>query len=549
MNLFKLLELVKTETRHLLLSSAVVNIILLAPALYMLQIYDSVMLTYDLNTLAALSLILLYFFIIFFALEYLRNLFQHDMAIKIESHYLNLIKLKILAIKNYQDQISITQTQSAIARLKVFISGPLFTSIIDMPWFFIFVLSIFLFHIHLGLIAIFSAALMVGLSFYTHYKLKPQREAELRSNNYENSFLNLDENNYNSSLANGTLINLYKKEIKKFQEKISSEKRTASFSSLSQSLSKTLRLGSQSFILGYGAYLAVLGEISPGAIIAGSILLGRALAPIDSFVVFIKNHHLINENIKTVINFSNNITDVKKIKFPSPCKSLLIKNVDVNTQENITKLKNLNFEFKFGNIYSVIGPNGSGKSTFLKLMAGLESNYTGSVEIDGNDLAQWDKAELGKYLGFMGQRPTFSRGSLKEIITRYSYAADDEVITHLSKFGADELLKQLPKNINTDEDGFFDNFSEGEKKIFSLAKAFWGDPKIILLDEPEAGLDNFHINKISDYLIKYLSPENLIVFSTHKPSLAQISSEVIILNNNTIVDHQQTSKFLNNLND
>ena len=113
----------------------------------------------------------------------------------------------------------------------------------------------------------------------------------------------------------------------------------------------------------------------------------------------------------------------------------------------------------------MIGPNGSGKSTFLKLMAGLESNYTGSVEIDGNDLAQWDKAELGKYLGFMGQRPTFSRGSLKEIITRYSYAADDEVITHLSKFGADELLKQLPKNINTDEDGFFDNFQK-EKKRF-----------------------------------------------------------------------------------
>ena len=211
MNLFKLLELVKAETRHLLLSSAVVNIILLAPALYMLQIYDSVMLTYDLNTLGALSLILLYFFIIFFALEYFRNLFQHDMAVKIESHYLYLIKLKILAIKNYQDQISITQTQSAVARLKVFISGPLFTSIIDIPWFFIFVLSIFLFHIHLGLIAIFSASLMVGLSFYTHYKLKPQREAELRSNNFENSFLNLDENNYNSSLADGTLINLYKK--------------------------------------------------------------------------------------------------------------------------------------------------------------------------------------------------------------------------------------------------------------------------------------------------------------------------------------------------
>ena len=147
----------------------------------------------------------------------------------------------------------------------------------------------------------------------------------------------------------------------------------------------------------------------------------------------IKRHFFIIV-IKTVINFSKHITDVKKIKFPSPCKSLNIKNVDVKSHENITKLKNLNFEFKFGNIYSVIGPNGSGKSTLLKLMAGLENNYTGSVEIDDNDLVQWDKSELGSYLGFMGQRPTFSKGSLKEIVTRFSHAADDEVINHLSNF-------------------------------------------------------------------------------------------------------------------
>jgi ATP-binding cassette subfamily C protein EexD len=442
------------------------------------------------------------------------------------------------------------QPLNDLTGLRQFLTGNGLFAFFDTPWLPVYIGVMFLFHPWYGWFAIGCAIVLLMLAVVNE-KLTGKAIADANKQNIAAS-LHTNKNLRNAEVIEsmGMLETLMGRWGERQRQVLLLQSQASDKGGMVTSFSKTFRMLSQSLILGIGAYLAVKQEITPGLMIAGSILLGRALAPIDlmigswkGFISARSQYARLNEIL------DEQQAEPQRMSLPAPEGHVLVENLIVSAPGSKTPiLKNISFAVPAGSIVGVIGPSASGKSTLARALLGVWAPQHGVVRLDGADINNWDKRELGPYVGYLPQDIELFEGSISENIARFREVEPDKVIQAAKAAGVHEMILQLPEGYDTviGSDGV--NLSGGQRQRVGLARAIYGSPRLIILDEPNSNLDEVGERALA-MAIQQLKASGATVFIiTHRTSILAQLDRLLVMSNGAIGLYGPRDKVMAELN-
>lgn len=510
--------------------SAVINVLMLAPSWYMLQVYDRVLTSYDDNTLLGLSLIVVFLYLVYALLERYRGLILVGVSEALDQNIAPQLHRAVMSPSLNERQKELNGL-SDLNTVKQFLTGQPILSFLDAPWVLIYLGTIFLLHTSLGFVATASAAMLFVLAVInqrlTEGKLSEAQKANVAERRLVSNVLGASD-----SIQTMGMRSALRGKLALVRSSYLDNLLVASLHGVNlSSVSKFFRTLIQSIALGYGAYLAIHNEVTAGMIIAGSILLGRTLAPIEGIIQswkqlseFRKSYANLDEILKTTPESNHSV------KLGRPSGRLQLIDVTLRLREHgKPTLDKINLEIKDGECLAVIGPSGAGKTSLLKTLCGIYKPQQGQALIDSSDLAFRDLDALGEHIGYLAQTTELLAGKASENIARFSEVDSPAVLKAAQLSGAHEMLTALPEGYETVLGDAGQGLSEGQKRKVGLARALYRDPAIVFMDEPGTGLDDASMVSVVN-VIKTLKEQGVtVVFTTHQPSLAQLADKVAVL--------------------
>ncbi len=521
-----------------ILFSVFVNLLMLTGPLFMLQIYDRVLNSRSEETLVALFVLVACLFLLMAVLDYARGRVTARVGARLQKN----LDSRVFAATMKRAQIPNDTFDSGNAlrhldALQSFYSSPGILAILDVPWTPLFFAAIFIFHPNLGWLAVGGGGYLVTLTIINQLiTFRKVRESQI-STEIAHSFAAEARaaNEIVTSQGMQTAINkrLASKRAEALSQSMFASDWTGSFSSLI----KASRLFLQSAMLGVGAFLVLKGELTAGAMIAGSILLGRALAPVEQLM----GQWSMLQRARTGWNALAKILaatpeDRPKTKLPTPKALLTASAISVYPPgEKKPVLRNVSFTLEPGHAVGVIGRSGSGKSTLAKTVLGILPAASGEVRLGGATIDQYEPEDLGQHIGYLPQAVTLFNGTITENIARMSLEPDtDAVIKAAVKANAHEMITRLPEGYNTYINGNNSKLSGGEMQRIALARAVYGDPVILILDEPNSALDADGSNALSACVRSLKEEGKSVVIFTHRPTAIAECDLLLILDNGTV---------------
>ncbi|MGL1919995.1 MAG: type I secretion system permease/ATPase [Hyphomicrobiales bacterium] len=501
--------------------SLVINLLMLTGSLFMLQIYDRVLPSRSVSTLIALTILIVVLYAFMGVLEFIRSrilvriglTLDHKLSQNSFSQWLK----QSIQIGNRPKYFPLNDLKS----LRQFLSGPGPISLFDMPWVPIYLFIIFMFHPYLGLLALVGAVIIFSLALLNELTTKNRiNEASIRDSE-ASGFASLSQRNAESITAMGMEANIRNYWHKLHQNALSLQTIASDRAGVFTSLSKMFRMFLQSAVLAVGAWLAIGQEITPGTMIAASIIMGRALAPIDQAIGQWKGFVTARSAYAQLKLLFAIIPDQdEKLELPEPQAKLQVSELYVRLQpQNIAILENINFSIEPGQALGIIGPSASGKSTLAKTIVGVVQASGGNIRLDGATLSQWHMNELGKYIGYLPQNIELFSGTVKQNIARFDSSATDEEIVLAAKYAfVHDVITKMPQGYET-EIGVAGAFiSGGQKQRVAMARALFRNPKFVVLDEPNANLDSEGDLALSNTIKGIRDRGNIAIVLTHRPS-------------------------------
>lgn len=513
------------------LFSLFMNLLLLVPSLYMLQVYDRVLSTGSVPTLLMLTLIATFLFIIFGGLEWLRSQVMIVASMRFDAmlgptiH--DAIFARTLATAGRQ---SSAQPLEDLDRIRQFITGPGLFALMDAPWVPVYVVIMFVFHPWTGFAALFSIAVLVVFTIWTELAtgdlLKEANRASIAANQQTVSHLR----NAEAIAAMGMLPSLRERWLGERHAALDAQHRASARAGLISALSKTYRLTSQSLILGLGAYLAIKREISPGMVIAASILLGRALGPIDQLIGSWRNlsgartgYARLSELLKAHPAAQESMA-LPAVRGEFRIDKLVISPAGIRRPV----IKDVSLHIPAGSQLAVIGPSAAGKSTLLRALLGLHRPASGSLRLDAIELAQYPREDLGRSIGYLPQDVELLDGTIAENIARFGFIDPDAVVKAARRAGVHEMIGAMPDGYETQLHGNF-TLSAGQRQRVALARALYGDPAVVILDEPNSNLDEAGNLALQQALTELKVLGTTVVVVTHRSQLLEQMDGVMVL--------------------
>jgi PrtD family type I secretion system ABC transporter len=474
--------------------SLLINILYLAPTLYMLQVYDRVVPTAGRTTLFFVTLALAFALLTLSSLDMVRNRLLVRASQRIDA----LIAPRILQQMMAADSGAAGQAMRDFDAIRGMIATPAIAAIFDVPWTPVFLLVAFMLHFWIGILAIIASATLVTLAYLN--QRATQRKMELAT-----AALASAHNSQQAAATHATTVKalgmtgaMVERQLGHRQIAQSNMISAQFAGSRLTATSRFFRLFIQSVALGVGAVLAIDGKISSGAIIASSVLLSRALQPIESIIAAWSSLAAARAATERLSHAFEKVDDDRiYTSLPAPKGELQVQEVGVRGRDGRPILVGVTFGAEPGQILGIIGPSGSGKTTLGKILVGAMQPTIGTVRIDGAKLTDWDQNELGKYLGYMPQESSLFEGTIKENIARFETGddldetrrIDEAVVSAAHEAGIHELILQLPKGYDTPLGLMGFGLSAGQAQRVALARALYGEPRLIVLDEPNAFLD------------------------------------------------------------
>jgi len=547
----KSFNIFKSIIKYILLFGFFINILSLSIPLFSMQVFDRVLSTHNTNTLFMLTILIFFSLLLLFFINISRSIAINNASNwlynSLSSHAISNSILLSLESKNITGSQQIRDLQS----LKIFLNSFSLISIMDLPWAIIFIFALFTIHCKFGYMSLYSSFLLIIIGLLSdrlNYKLL-KRNNELfifnlnqldQATRNSESIESMGMRNYIISSWSKTNVIFQKiQNVVNFRQLIFIE------------LIKFIRLIVQVLIISIGAYLVIIGEISPGSIIAGSSLINRALIPFESTINSLKNSVLFFQSFdrlnKSFI-YCNSLTKKSFLKFYSG--SFEFQNVYYGLAKNIQyTLKAINILINSGTILGIIGNSGSGKTTFIKLLLGILNPNLGSIILDGHNLNNLDKIVLGKDIGYLSQNVELFSGTIKDNIARMNDNPNhNDVILAAQIAGVHNIIINLPNgyNYNIGTDGSM--LSGGQKQRIALARAFYGNPKLIILDEPNSCLDSDGENALIKSLLIARERKATVVIISHKLNIIKLVDKIILLKNGAIVMFGDKDFILNKIN-
>ncbi|PVZ39525.1 type I secretion system permease/ATPase [Pseudomonas sp. CC120222-01a] len=511
--------------------TALINLLMLVPSIYMLQVYDRVLSSQNTTTLWLLTIMVVGFFIYIGALEAVRSFIVIRVGNQLEKSF-NLQVYRAAFERNLRQRDGAAgQALNDLTQLRQFVTGPALFAFFDAPWFPIYLAVIFAFNPWLGLMASGGALLLIALAVLnerlTHATLTEASAVQQQSTLLAGSQLHSAE----SIQAMGMLGALRRRWFAQHGRFLDLQNQASDTSAVITATSKGLRLCLQSLVLGLGALLVINGQMTPGMMIAGSILMGRVLAPIDQLLAVWKQWSgakLAYQRLDSLLR--EHPESPAPMPLPVPDGHLSVQQVSAGPPgRGLATLQQVDFTLAAGELLGVLGASGSGKSTLAKLLVGVWPTRSGHVRLDGAELGQWDPEALGPHIGYLPQTIELLRGSIAENIARFGELDGQQVVEAARLAGVHELILRLPQGYDTrlGEAGL--DLSGGQKQRIALARALYGNPCLIVLDEPNSNLDSHGETALANALAQLKALGRTVVLVTHRSAALAQADKLLVL--------------------
>lgn len=528
------------------LFSMFINVLMLVPPLYMLQLYDRVLTSRSESTLYMLTLIVIVLFVTMGLLEVVRS----RVLVKFGNRFANILSNRIFEstfeLANKKPEAASSRLMGDFTQLRQFLTGNGLFAFFDAPWIPIYIIVLFLFHPYFGFFAIFAAITLVAITFLNEYTTKEKMDNANTLN--RDSMMQLEANIRNAEVINamGMKTNVRKKWEEKYFGFLNAQNDASNKAGIWSNLSKTLRMFFQSMILGLGAYLAVNMELSAGMMIAGSIIMGRALAPLDLMIATWKGFSGARMSYKRIDQLLKDFPKNKEyMELPAPKGFISVEGVYAKPPaSNKYTLENLNFSINKGDILGVIGASAAGKSTLARIILGVWPVQIGTVRIDGADISQWDREHLGKYIGYLPQDIELFSGTISENIARFNEVDSQKVIEAAMKAGVHEMILRLPEGYDTVIGSGAVVLSGGQRQRIGLARAIYDNPVFVVLDEPNSNLDEQGELALLKTVEELKQSGTTVVIITHRPNILKVTNKILIMNSGKIERYASTEEIL-----
>ncbi len=542
------------------LFSIVANVLLLTGPLYMLQIYDRVMASGSVPTLVAISLLAMGLYAMLGVFNFLRSRVMSRVGAWLDEHLgedaLRLWIVRHSAAPAGSPILSEQKPLSDLALLRTYIASPAFLALFDLPWFPFYLLILFIFHPYLGYLALAGAALVLMLALLNMHLTGNATVASGLHERNATLFAEQCCRNAEAVMAMGMLENLQRYWRRLHRHALHHGQRASDRSEVISNLTKSSRMFIQSGLLGLGAWLALKGEISPGAIIAGSIIGGRALAPIDQAIAGWMHTLRAHQAYKRLHKLMGLVRDAPQDRAPSlpePKGHLVVRKVsklapdgslDSDGQPRVI-LDDVNFTLSPGDGLGVIGPSAAGKTTLARLLTGVWLPDSGTVRLDGATFDQWDMLQLGRHIGYLPQSHELIAGTVAQNIARFDPdAADEDIIAAAQLAGVHEMILRLPDGYATHIGQHGARLSSGQRQRIALARAVFGMPRLVVLDEPNANLDSEGDRALTRTVERLREAGSVVVVMTHRPSAIAAVDLILMLDGGRQVDFGPKTEIL-----
>ena len=516
------------------LFSLAVNLLMLTSAFYMFQVFDRVLVSRSIETLLYLTLVALIALAALGLLEMIRGRILVRLGASIERRLSAQVLARSVDLAN-SGQSCGADRLADLGRIRSFFSSPGILAIFDTPWVPVYLLAIYLLHPYLGHFTLAGAVILLALALLnertSHSRSKQAAAASGQIQRNAEGMIR------NAAIVDalGLLPDLCRRWSRGLAQVRLQQLRANDRSSIITALAKFSRLSLQVTILGLGAYLVIQHEITAGAMIAASILLGRALAPIEQANAHLRQAIATWDAARRLGSFLRAPARREgSMPLPAPSGHLLLSHVSYALPSSRTAkpqqiLSGISFEAQPGELVAVMGPSAAGKSTLARLLVGIQPPSAGTVRLDGADVFAWDRTEFGRHIGYLPQELELFSGSVKDNIARMGDPDPALVAEAAVLAGCHDMILKLPGGYETEigEGGLF--LSGGQRQRIALARAFYGRPKLLVLDEPDASLDGEGDAALGRALLSMKAQGSTVIVIAHRPNVLARADKVLLL--------------------
>lgn len=521
--------------------SIFINLLMLTGPIFMLQTYDRVLGSRSEETLVALFAVVAFLFVVMGLLDWARGRILTRIGAGFQATLDRRVfeaMIKKASIDQDQDENATQGHQlKDLEAIQRFYGSSVFSALFDAPWAPIFMIGITFFHPWLGALAMVGGGVLILSAIFNQLATKVSSVKSAASSYRSERYSDHIQNEAEIIRSLGMQSNAFTKWEKSRKQALEQNVRSTDVSGTFMAISKTFRLFLQSSMLALGAYLVLQGEVTPGVMIAGSIMLARALAPVETVV----NQWSIVQRAKR--GWDNLVTllsevpeDYAPVELPRPRARLDVQQITMIPPKGRTAvLRLVSFSVQPGEAVGVIGPSGAGKSTLARSVTGIWPVAGGRIMLDGARLDQYHPERLAEYIGYLPQRVTLFDGTIAENIARLaSDFESSKVVEAARKAAAHDLILGLPEGYNTPVRTIGTQLSGGQIQRIGLARALFGDPVLLILDEPNSNLDNEGSIALNKAVIAMKEAGNSVLIMAHRPSAIKECDKLLVLENGAV---------------
>ena len=511
--------------------SMVANVLMLVPTIYMLQVFDRVLVSRSELTLLVVSLITLFLFVVMAFAEWSRSRLLVRAGVRLDEVLSTRVFNAAFEANLSESGAPAQRAFSDLTQIRQFLTGNGIFAFFDAPWAPVYIAVLFFLHPFLGWVAIVFAILQALLAWFGHRRTVAPSEVAAKAQSDVTVYLQGKLRNSEVVESMGMLGGLRQRWAERHGDAVHKQSSAQSLTHRIMAWSKFLRYCQQSFALGAGALLVIDGQLSPGAMIAANVLTTRALAPIDSLVgvwrSFIGARAAFGR-LETLLQ-DHPERDPALTRTP-PTGALALRDVTATAEGRAAPiLKNVNLEVQPGTVTVVVGPSGSGKSTLARVMIGIWPQVSGEVLLDERPLDGWSRTELGPHLGYLPQDVELFEGTIAENIARFAEVDSERVIAAAKSAGLHEMILRFPNGYDSQIGEAGAMLSGGQRQRVGLARAVFGDPALIVLDEPNANLDDVGEAALGRAVMELKAKGKTVLLITHRPGAIAMADRLVVM--------------------
>lgn len=509
-----------------------INLLALVAPLYMLQVYDRVLASRNHGTLLFLTLIAAFLFVIYGVLESLRSRVLIRGGVRFENELRGpLFGSSLNSVLRSKAGMAESQPFRDADTVREFLTGQAILAFFDAPWVPVFIFACFLLHPIFGLLAIAAGLITFVLAIVNEFTTKTALSRATAASMGAHKDVAATLRNAEVMQAMGMSPALQSRWAERRDDQLFWQADASGRAGILLAGTKSFRQIVQVLILGSGAYLALKGELSAGGIVAASILVGRALAPIELAVGQWKSVNSARSAwLRLQQLFQSVAGEPQRMSLPAPQGALALEQVYAAPPgARKAFLKGISFELEKGKTLGVIGPSAAGKSTLVRVLLGVWPLASGTVRLDGFDVSHWDADERGPHIGYLPQDVELFEGTIAQNIARFGAGDHEEIIRAARLAGVHEMIQQMPDGYDTQigEGGAI--LSGGQRQRIGLARALFGSPVLVVLDEPNANLDSAGESALLDAIRSLKEQKTTVIFVTHKTNMLSLADKVLLL--------------------